>query len=153
MHDYIKFKYEPTALVLWPPELLLELGGETKASFSKTGGANDDEDDDVWMGESEEVAELIKKLKNDNKPMYTTRSKDQKKSKKGASTSKSGKDTTKSYAMDVDVEDDDEDETDETLGGFIVDDEDVGEGIDEDVDEETDEDDEEEEFEEDEDDE
>ncbi|GJY91401.1 hypothetical protein Tco_0506597 [Tanacetum coccineum] len=39
--------------------------------------------------------------------------------KKGASTSQSGKDTTKSYAMDVDVED----ETDEMLGGFIVDDE------------------------------
>ncbi|GJU00500.1 hypothetical protein Tco_1110838 [Tanacetum coccineum] len=119
----------------------------------KKGGANDDEDDDVWTGESEEDAELIKKLKNDNKPKYSTRSKDQKKSKKGASTSKSGKDTTKSYAMDVDVEDDDDDETDETLGGFIVDDEDVGEAIDEDVDEETDEDDEEEEFEEDEDDE
>ncbi|GKA84798.1 hypothetical protein Tco_0806452 [Tanacetum coccineum] len=117
----------------------------------KKGGANDDEDDDVWTGESEEDAELIKKLKNDPKPKYTTRSKDQKKSKKGASTSKSGKHTTKSSAMDVDVEDDEEDAADETLGGFIVDDEDVGEGIDEDVDEETDEDDEEEEFEEDED--
>ncbi|GKA18257.1 hypothetical protein Tco_0698094 [Tanacetum coccineum] len=117
----------------------------------KKGGANYDEDDDVWTGESEEDAELIKKLKNDNKPKYSTRSKDQKKSKKGASTSKSGKDTTKSSAMDVDVEDDDE--TDETLGGFIVDDEDVGEAIEEDVDEETDEDDEEKEFEGDEDDE
>nr|GEY79884.1 hypothetical protein [Tanacetum cinerariifolium] len=115
----------------------------------KKGGANDDEDDDVWTGESEEDAELIKKLKNDTKPKYTTRSKDQKKSKKGASTSKSGKHTTKSSAMDVDVED----EADDTLGGFIVDDEDVGESIDEDVDEETEEDDEEEEFEEDEDDE
>ncbi|GKD67972.1 hypothetical protein Tco_1322062, partial [Tanacetum coccineum] len=68
----------------------------------KKGGANDDEDDDVWTGESEEDAELIKKLKNDNKPKYSTISKDQKKSKKGASTSRSGKDTANSYAMDVD---------------------------------------------------
>ncbi|PWA48102.1 hypothetical protein CTI12_AA493100 [Artemisia annua] len=99
----------------------------------KKGGLNDDEDDDVWTGESEEDAELIKKLRNDPKPKYKTRSKDQKKSRKGASTSRSGTDTTKSSAMDVDVEDDDdEDENDETLGGFIVDDEDMGEGIDED---------------------
>ncbi|PWA94904.1 hypothetical protein CTI12_AA031450 [Artemisia annua] len=120
----------------------------------KKGAANDDEDDDVWTGESEEDAEFIKKLRNDTKPNYKTRSIDQKKNRKGASTSRSGTDTTKSSAMDVDAEDDDdEDENDETLGGFIVDDEDVGEGIDEDVDEETDEDDEEEEFEEDEDDE
>ncbi|GJS00208.1 hypothetical protein Tco_0316716 [Tanacetum coccineum] len=68
------------------------------------GAANNDEDDDVWTGESEEDAELIKKLKNDSKP---------------------------NYAMDVDVEDDDDDENDETLGGFIVDDEDTGEEIDE----------------------
>ncbi|GKB69488.1 hypothetical protein Tco_0930900, partial [Tanacetum coccineum] len=73
------------------------------------------------------------------------------KEKQKGSTSKSGKDTAKSYAMDVDVEDGNE--TDEMLDGFIVDDEDVGEEIDNGVDEEADEDDEEEEFEEDEDDE
>ncbi|GKB29493.1 hypothetical protein Tco_0868894 [Tanacetum coccineum] len=134
-------------------KLVIRKQKKGKRRKGKKGAANDDEDDDVWTGESEEDAELIKKLKNDPKPKYSTRSKDQKKSKKGASTSKCGKDTTKSYAMDVDVEDDEEDEADETLGGFIVDDEDVGEGIGEDVDEETDVDDDEEEFEEDEDDE
>ncbi|GJX94103.1 hypothetical protein Tco_0348689 [Tanacetum coccineum] len=133
----------------YPKKMIRDIKRQKKGKRRKRkkGAANDDEDDHVWTGESEEDAELIKKLKNDNKPKYSTRSKDQKKSKKGASTSKSGKHTTKSYAMDVDVEDDDEDENDETLGGFIVDDEDLGEAIDEDMDEEFDKDDEEEEFE------
>ncbi|GJW14884.1 mitotic apparatus protein p62-like protein [Tanacetum coccineum] len=68
----------------------------------KKGAANDDKDDDVWT------------------------------EKQKGSTSKSGKDTAKSYAMDVDVEDGNE--TDEMLDGFIVDDEDVGEEIDNDLD-------------------
>ncbi|GJW14885.1 hypothetical protein Tco_0019018 [Tanacetum coccineum] len=79
---------------------------------------------------------------SDEDAEYEVSNKKAKKGKKGERGRKVGKDTTKSYAMDVDVEDDDEDENDETLGGFIVDDEDAGEGIYEDEDEETDEDDE-----------
>ncbi|XP_076936378.1 uncharacterized protein LOC143603486 [Bidens hawaiensis] len=111
----------------------------------KKGGKRDDDEDDVWTGESEEDVEVMKKMRNDPKPKYSTRSKD--KSKKGAGASKRDKDDVKMKAArddDEEEDEDDEDEGDETLGGFIVDDEDVGEG---------DEDDEEEEFEEDEDDE
>ncbi|PWA73663.1 hypothetical protein CTI12_AA259480 [Artemisia annua] len=60
---------------------------------------------DIRNWDCEEDAELIKKLKIDPKPKYKTRSKDQKKNRKGASTSRSGTDTTK------------------------IDDEEVGEGI------------------------
>nr|XP_043636941.1 nucleosome assembly protein 1;2 [Erigeron canadensis] len=99
----------------------------------KKGGGGDDEDDDIWTGESEEDTEIIKKLKNDPKPNYPTRSKKQEKNKKGASGSRSVKDTKQKDAVD-DFDDDveDEDENDETLGGFIVDDEDVGEADDDD---------------------
>ncbi|KAI3512529.1 hypothetical protein L1887_19845 [Cichorium endivia] len=113
----------------------------TRKKRKKSGG---DDDDEVWTGESEEDVEMIKKMRNVPKPKYSTRSKEQKKDKKGASTSKNAMDTAKKNAKDdYNDDDEDEDEADETLGGFIVDDEDIGE--------ENDEDDEEEEFEDDED--
>ncbi|XP_071733510.1 uncharacterized protein [Rutidosis leptorrhynchoides] len=114
---------------------------EAKKGKRRKRKKGDNNDDDVWTGESEEDVEMIKKLKNSQKPKYSTRSKKQEKNKKGASTSKNVKDNTKKNAMDDDEEDDD-DENDETLGGFIVDDE-------EDMGELNDEDDEEEEFEDD----
>ncbi|KAF5816885.1 putative transcription factor interactor and regulator FHA-SMAD family [Helianthus annuus] len=111
----------------------------------KKSGKRDDVDDEVWTGESEEEeedVESIKKLRNDTKPKYSTRSKDKGRKGAGAGASKSVKDDAKKKARS----DEDEDEGDETLGGFIVDDEDIGEGDEDD-------DDNEEEFEEDEDDE
>lgn len=115
----------------------------TKKRRKKSGG--DDDDDEVWTGESEEDVEMIKKMRNAPKPKYSTRSKKQEKNKKGVGTSKSAMDTTKKNTKDdYDDEDEDEDEEDETLGGFIVDDEDVGEENDEDDEEEELEDDEDE---------
>ncbi|MFS7909548.1 putative transcription factor interactor and regulator FHA-SMAD family [Helianthus anomalus] len=115
---------------------------DEKRSRKKRKKSGKRDDDEVWTGESEEEeeedVESIKKLRNDTKPKYSTRSKD--KGRKGAGASKSVKDDAKKKAMS------DEDEGDETLGGFIVDDEDIGEGY-------NDDDDNEEEFEEDEDDE
>ncbi|CAH1442464.1 unnamed protein product [Lactuca virosa] len=117
-----------------------------KSTRKRRKKSGEDDDDEVWTGESGEDAEIIKKMKNAPKPKYSTRSKEQKQNKKGASTSKSAMYTTKKYAKDDygdDDVDEDEDEEDETLGGFIVDDGDIG---DENV-----EDNEEEEFEDDED--
>ncbi|KAI7750670.1 hypothetical protein M8C21_029514 [Ambrosia artemisiifolia] len=116
-----------------------EEGKKKSRNKRKKGGRRDDDDDDIWTGESEEDVELVKKLRNDPKP--------KKGAGVGAGASKSAKDDAKRKAASDEVEeDDDEDvEGDETLGGFIVDDEDIGEGDEEEDDEE--------EFEEDEDDE
>lgn len=100
-----------------------------KSTRKRRKKSGEDDDDEVWTGESEEDAEIIKKMKNVPKPKYSTRSKEQKQNK-GASTSKSAMSTTKKYAKDDygdDDVDEDEDEEDETLGGFIVDDGDIGE--------------------------
>ncbi|KAL6539234.1 hypothetical protein OROGR_011883 [Orobanche gracilis] len=85
----------------------------------KKGTQNDDED---WTGESEDDKVLIDKSRKAQRPKYTTRSKDRAKlSGKDPSKNKSSKG--KEIRELEDEEDEDEDENDETLGGFIVDDE------------------------------
>ncbi|XP_031286298.1 protein bfr2 [Pistacia vera] len=96
----------------------------------------DDEDD--WMGESEEDEELITKVQKVQRPTYSTRSKDRGKAQQGTKDSKilAQKNPTPAKGDETD------DEDDPTLGGFILDDEDME--IDQETD--TDEEEEEEEF-------
>ncbi|KAL0463823.1 UNVERIFIED_CONTAM: hypothetical protein Slati_0269900 [Sesamum latifolium] len=85
----------------------------------KKGAENEDEE---WTGESEDDKVFISKSKKPQRPNYMTRSKD-----RGKSTSKS-KRTAGKINREVDDEDvEDEDEDDETLGGLIVDDENLEE--------------------------
>ncbi|KAM0052124.1 hypothetical protein Hdeb2414_s0007g00244611 [Helianthus debilis subsp. tardiflorus] len=121
-----------------PIKVSVDEDDEKRSRKKRKKSGKRDDDAEVWTGESEEDVESIKKLRNDTKPKYSTRSKD--KGRKGAGASKSVKDDAKKKARS------DEDEGDETLGGFIVDDTDIREGDEDD-------DDDEEEFEEDEDDE
>lgn len=74
-------------------------------------------DDDNWMGESDDDAELVAKLRKIERPKYPTRSKEHKRSHKDA---KPRRNLAQKKAIG-DANDDD----DETLGGFIVDDDDV----------------------------
>ncbi|CAI9267574.1 unnamed protein product [Lactuca saligna] len=55
-----------------------------KSTRKRRKKSGEDDDDEVWTGESEEDAEIIKKMKNAPKPKYSTRSKEQKQDKKGA---------------------------------------------------------------------
>lgn len=106
----------------------------------KKDGQNEDED---WGGESEEEKELLTEATKVQKAKYSTRSKDRDKRAKDT-----GKGTTSKlkYRKRAEEEDIDEEEDDETLGGFIVDNDQL-----EEAGEEIDEEEEEEEFEEDED--
>ncbi|CAM8948552.1 unnamed protein product [Rhodiola kirilowii] len=89
-------------------------------------------DDDEWEGESEEDKELVSKTKKVPRPTFSTRSKDRGKVTK---TRMKGNDKFKSHDSGISSEmgmgnaDDNEDkeEDDETLGGFIVDDEELTE--------------------------
>ncbi|KAL2539131.1 SMAD/FHA domain-containing protein [Abeliophyllum distichum] len=99
-------------------------GGRRKR---KKGEENDDEE---WTGESEDDKEVITKSRNVQRPKYTTRSKDRHKSDKDTSKSKR---TTGMKSRNVDDKCE-EDEDDDTLGGFIVSDEDSEQ--DDDIDEE-----------------
>ncbi|KAA0036698.1 nucleolin 1 [Cucumis melo var. makuwa] len=90
-------------------------------------GANSDDED--WTDENEDAVQMITKVQKSQRPKYSTRSKDRNKiSNDQRKAAKSNKD------YDGEVE---EDEDDETLGGFIVDDEvDNVEQMDEDEEEE-----------------
>lgn len=115
----------------------------------KKGEGDDDDDgdgDDDWTGESEDDAELITKLRDVQKPKYSTRSKDHDYGIKVTRVTKKSqqKDTTQTNETDTEDTEEAEEDEDETLGGFIVGDEGVGE--EEEIDEDEEEEEEEEEF-------
>ncbi|EYU45858.1 hypothetical protein MIMGU_mgv1a011229mg [Erythranthe guttata] len=85
----------------------------------KKGVENEDEE---WMGESEDEKVLVNKSKG-QKGKYITRSKDRGKMSEVTSKSKSPIGNRIGEVDDEDEEEDDDDEVDETLGGFIVGDE------------------------------
>ncbi|XP_044478787.1 histone-lysine N-methyltransferase SETD1B-like [Mangifera indica] len=88
----------------------------------KRGKAKDNADDeDDWTGESEEDKELITKVQRVPRSTYSTRSKDRGKAQKGTKNSKILAQNNGTPAMG----DETDDEDDPTLGGFIVDDEDM----------------------------
>lgn len=102
----------------------------------KKGTENDD--DEEWTGESEDDKVLINKSEKTQKAKYITRSKDHGKRSKVKSKSKSPIGNIKRDEDDEEDEDG-EDEEDETLGGFVVGDEnleDEEEMVDEEEDEE-----------------
>ncbi|KAL0900179.1 hypothetical protein Bca101_084140 [Brassica carinata] len=82
-------------------------------------GKKGNEEDDDWSAESEEDKELMVKSKRGVSPTYSTRSKKSKKDISASSSSSSSRAQTKQRGS-VDIE---EDSDDETLGGFIVSDE------------------------------
>ncbi|CAA0822408.1 SMAD/FHA domain-containing protein [Striga hermonthica] len=85
----------------------------------KKGTENDDED---WSAESEDDKVIVHKSRKSQKPKYMTRSKDRGKNSKKEDGSKRKSPTVKE-TREIDDDEEDEDEDDETLGGFIVDDE------------------------------
>ncbi|PIN20669.1 hypothetical protein CDL12_06650 [Handroanthus impetiginosus] len=87
----------------------------------KKGTENDD--DEEWTGESEDEKVVINKSRKKQRPKYMTRSKDRESKDRSRSKSTGGK---KNRVVD-DEDKEDEDEDDETLGGFIVDHENVEE--------------------------
>ncbi|KAF8096609.1 hypothetical protein N665_0305s0031 [Sinapis alba] len=89
--------------------------GRKGLSKKRRRGKKENEDDD-WSAESEEDKELMVKSKRVVSPTYSTRSKKTKKAI-NASSSSSGAQTKQRGRVDI------EDEDDETLGGFIVSDE------------------------------
>ncbi|KAK4267292.1 hypothetical protein QN277_024090 [Acacia crassicarpa] len=91
--------------------------GMTVGRKRKKGKDNKDEDDD-WNVESEEDTGLVASVRKVRRSGYSTRSKDQNKQTKDRKSSKSSG-RSKAPSVDETVED----EEDETLGGFIVDDE------------------------------
>ncbi|KAJ0263993.1 SMAD/FHA domain-containing protein [Hirschfeldia incana] len=82
-------------------------------------GKKGNEEDDDWSAESEEDKDLMVKSKRVVSPTYSTRSKKTKKDVNASSSSSSSRVQTKQLGR-VDI---DEDSDDETLGGFIVSDE------------------------------
>ncbi|XP_050230888.1 uncharacterized protein LOC126679910 [Mercurialis annua] len=99
----------------------------------KKGVGNDDDDEDDWSGESEEDKEIVAKVRKMGRSKYSTRSKDERKTKtKKASLQKKSV----SVVDDEGEEDEDEEDEDETLQGFIVSDDDEVEEIDEEEEEE-----------------
>ncbi|RVW51884.1 hypothetical protein VitviT2T_013259 [Vitis vinifera] len=115
---------------------------EKKGTRGKRKQAEGNDDDD-WMGESDEDKELVAKIRKNQRPKYSTRSKDYNKTPNDTINSKSS--MKKASGDDKDDETEDED----TLGGFIVNDdeeeeeeesdEEEGEEEEEDYDEEIDE--------------
>ncbi|GER52374.1 SMAD/FHA domain-containing protein [Striga asiatica] len=94
-------------------------GKKSSRRKRKKGTENDDED---WSAESEDDKSIIDKLRKSQKPKYMTRSKDRGKNSKKEDASKRKSPTVKE-TREIDDDEKDEDEDDETLGGFIVDDE------------------------------
>ncbi|XVE88715.1 hypothetical protein DITRI_Ditri19aG0091200 [Diplodiscus trichospermus] len=95
------------------------MGRGGKRSKRKKG---DNDDDDDWTGESEdEIKEVTAKGRKVRRAVYSTRSKDRDKSKKGG-----GKNRSSVQKKTVPAgEEGGVDEDDETLGGFIVEDDDA----------------------------
>lgn len=81
---------------------------------------NDDDEDD-WIGESEEDKEVIAKVKRIQRPMYSIRSKDRGNPQKSRKNCR-GLMQKKGTAANAEES---EDEDDPTLGGFIVDDDEL----------------------------
>lgn len=82
----------------------------------KRGKDNENDADEEWTGESEDDKELVRKA--NNRPKYSTRSKDRDKPQKD--NSQDNKKSSQKVYIAAD------DEEDEMLGGFIVGDDDVG---------------------------
>ncbi|KAI4331278.1 hypothetical protein MLD38_029477 [Melastoma candidum] len=84
------------------------------------------EEDEEWMGESEEDEEVLRKVSKAKKGVYLTRSRDPLKPTKKARDGGESSSMQKGRADHLEVEDDEDDEDDdETLGGFIVYDDDA----------------------------
>ncbi|KAK6128055.1 hypothetical protein DH2020_038219 [Rehmannia glutinosa] len=102
-------------------------GKKGKGSARRKRKKGMENDDDEWTGESEDDKVLIENSRKAQRPKakYITRSKDDRKPSKDKSKSKSSSGK-KNIELD-DEDDEDEDEDDETLGGFIVGDENLDE--------------------------
>ncbi|KAK6911912.1 hypothetical protein RJ641_024005 [Dillenia turbinata] len=105
----------------------------TRAGKRKRKKDENDDDNDNWTGESKDDKKVIAKSKQSRRLEYSTRSKNPKKSQKDA---KGGKNFMQKKTLPQD-ESDPDDEDEDTLGGFIVnDDEEEGEQETEDEEEE-----------------
>ncbi|KAM7476056.1 hypothetical protein LguiB_023299 [Lonicera macranthoides] len=117
----------------------VERKGKKVVTKKRKKGKGNDEDDE-WVGESDEDKELIAKSRKVPKPKYSTRSKDRKKPVKDSKFSEKPRLEKTTRKNEKEIEEDDNDDDDKTLGGFIVDDDDAGQVESEDEDEEEEED-------------
>ena len=97
-----------------------EVCEKKRGTRGKRKQAGDNNDDDDWMGESDEDKEIVAKTRKNQRPRYSTRSKDYNKTLKDAVSSKNSMKKTSGDNNEYEDEDNDETEDEDTLGGFIV---------------------------------